>query len=55
MNDAVEERFGDTPVKGHILTWHHTANDSLIFVPASDAEEIETLKAEDESPEGCRH
>ena len=53
VKDAVAERFGDTPVKGHVLTWHYSASDSLVFVPASEAERFETLKAEDEAPEGC--
>ena len=53
VNDAVADRFADAPVKGHVLTWHYSASDSLMFVPVSDAEEFETLKAEDESPQGC--
>lgn len=53
VNDAVADRFADVPVKGHVLTWHYSASDSLVFVPVSDAEGFETLKAEDESPEGC--
>ena len=53
VNDAVQERFTEAPVKDHVLTWRHSANDSLVFVPASDAGEFETLKADDEVSEGC--
>ena len=53
VTDAVADRFADAPVKGHVLTWHYSTDDSLVFVPVSDAEEFETLKAEDESPQGC--
>ena len=53
VNDMVAERFAKAPVKGHVLTWHNSATDSLVFVPTSDAGTFETLKASDENPEGC--
>ena len=53
VDDAVALRFLGAPVKGYVLTWRPSAADSMIFVPTSGAREFETLKAEDESPEGC--
>ncbi len=53
VNDAVAQRFAKAPVQGFVLTWRPSATDSLVFTPASEAQEFETLKAEDEAPGGC--
>jgi hypothetical protein len=46
-------RFPETPLHGHLLTWKINESQALYFVPESVARDFETLKAEDESPEGC--
>lgn len=53
VSDEVSERFETAPVKSYVLTWWPSTKDSLVFVPAEDTTEFETLHAEDENPEGC--
>jgi hypothetical protein len=53
VNDGVAARFEGAPVRDYVLTWKLPGGDSMVFVPADAAREFETLRAEDESPEGC--
>jgi hypothetical protein len=53
VTDEVATRFENAPVKSFVLTWWPSPRDSLVFVPAEDTTEFETLRAEDENPEGC--
>lgn len=53
VDAKVLARFPETPLHGHLLTWKLNERDALYFVPADVARDFETLKAEDESPEGC--
>ncbi|GEM_PF-2095391 len=67
VNDSLLRQFsqasaGDStaeeaPFRDKLLLWTRTRSggktDSLIFVPKSQEGEFESLKAEDENPEGC--
>jgi hypothetical protein len=53
VGDSVAMRFAGAPVRDYVLTWKLAGGDSMVFVPTDAAGEFETLKAEDESPEGC--
>ncbi len=53
VNDTVAARFSGAPFKQLVLTWHPGGRDSLVFTPAADVGEFETLRAADENPEGC--
>ena len=58
VTDSIQLQFPDAPFKEKLLIWTK-ANaggkiDSLIFVPKTQESEFETLKAEDENPEGCK-
>jgi hypothetical protein len=46
-------RFPEAPLRDYLLTWKISAQEALYFVPTEQAEGFETLRAEDESPEGC--
>ena len=50
---AVLARFPEAPLRDYVLTWKISESKALYFVPTQQAEGFETLKAEDESPEGC--
>jgi len=56
VDDAVAQRFANAPVKDFVLIWRPSGmdnTDSLVFVPTSQANEFETLKADDEAAQGC--
>jgi hypothetical protein len=53
VDAKVSARFPGAPLRDYLLTWKISADKALYFVPAEQAEGFETLKAEDESPEGC--
>jgi hypothetical protein len=57
VGDSLLKAFPEAPFKDRILVWARARgaerSDSMIFVPASQEGEFETLRAEDENPEGC--
>ncbi len=57
VNDSLLKNFPEAPFKDRLLLWtrEHGAGrtDSMVFVPKSQETEFETLRAEDENPEGC--
>lgn len=57
VNDTLLKNFPEAPFKDKILVWTRERGggkiDSMLFVPKSQETEFETLRAEDENPEGC--
>jgi hypothetical protein len=53
VDSTVRARFPGAPLRDYLLTWKISPAKALYFVPSSQAEDFETLRAEDESPEGC--
>lgn len=57
VTDSLLKQFPDAPFKGLLLLWTRERSggrlDSMVFVPKSQEKEFETLRAEDENPEGC--
>jgi hypothetical protein len=57
VTDALLKNFPEAPFKGRLLLWTRERGggraDSMVFVPKSQETEFETLRAEDENPEGC--
>lgn len=57
VSDSLLEAFPEAPFQDRILLWiRPKANgkaDSMVFVPKAQEAEFETLRAEDENPEGC--
>jgi hypothetical protein len=53
VDSRVAARFPGAPLRDYLLTWKISEREALYFVPAEQADGFETLRAEDESPEGC--
>lgn len=57
VNDNLLRNFPEAPFKEKLLLWTRAradgGTDSLLFVPKTQETEFETLRAEDENPEGC--
>jgi hypothetical protein len=57
VTDSLLRQFPEAPFKGKVLLWTRPREggrvDSMVFVPKSQETEFETLRAEDENPEGC--
>ena len=57
VGDSLLKAFPEAPFKDRILVWSRPRGegkaDSMVFVPKSQESEFETLRAEDENPEGC--
>ncbi|MDB5104961.1 MAG: hypothetical protein JWP91_2650 [Fibrobacteres bacterium] len=57
VNDTLLRNFPEAPFKDKLLLWTRPLaggrTDSMVFVPKSQETEFETLRAEDENPEGC--
>jgi hypothetical protein len=53
VDAGIAARFPDAPLHDRLLTWKISPAHALFFVPAAVARDFETLRAEDESPEGC--
>jgi hypothetical protein len=57
VTDSLLKNFPEAPFKDRLLLWTRLheggRTDSMVFVPKSQETEFETLRAEDENPEGC--
>jgi hypothetical protein len=62
VTDTLLKNFPEAPFKDKILLWTRSRKDgtggpakidTLLFVPKTQANEFEILRAEDENPEGC--
>ncbi len=57
VTDSLLKAFPEAPFRDRIMLWTRPRaggkTDSMIFVPKSQESEFETLRAEDENPEGC--
>jgi hypothetical protein len=57
VDDSLLKAFPEAPFQDRIMLWTRQRaggkTDSMIFVPKSQESEFETLRAEDENPEGC--
>jgi hypothetical protein len=53
VDSLVRGRFPGAPLKDYLLVWKISPEKALFFVPTLGAGYFETLRAEDESPEGC--
>jgi hypothetical protein len=57
VTDSLLEAFPEAPFQDRILLWIRPRPggkaDSMVFVPKAQEPEFETLRAEDENPEGC--
>jgi hypothetical protein len=57
VNDSLLKAFPEAPFRDRLLLWTRALaggrTDSMVFVPKSQESEFETLRAEDENPEGC--
>jgi hypothetical protein len=57
VTDSLLRAFPEAPFKGKLMLWTRPRGggrtDSMVFVPKSQETEFETLRAEDENPEGC--
>lgn len=57
VDDSLEKAFPEAPFQDRILLWIRTRAggkaDTMVFVPKGQESEFETLRAEDENPEGC--
>ncbi|MEO7426141.1 MAG: hypothetical protein ABI036_13215 [Fibrobacteria bacterium] len=57
VNDSLLKAFPEAPFRDRLLLWTRAVSggrtDSMVFVPKTLESEFETLRAEDENPEGC--
>ncbi len=57
VNDSLLKTFPEAPFQDRILLWIRTRADAkadtMVFVPKAQESEFESLRAEDENPEGC--
>lgn len=57
VTDSLLRKFPEAPFKGKLMIWTRSREggrtDSMVFVSKSQEAEFETLRAEDENPEGC--
>ena len=57
VTDSLLRNFPEAPFKDKLMLWTRPREggraDSMVFVPKSLETEFETLRAEDENPEGC--
>lgn len=57
VSDTLLRAFPEAPFQDRILLWTRSRaggkTDSMVFVPKAQESEFETLRAEDENPEGC--
>lgn len=62
VGDTLLQRFPEAPFRDRLLLWvreqrpdstGRTSLDTMFFVPKSQENEFEVLRAEDENPEGC--
>lgn len=57
VGDSLLQTFPEAPFRDRILLWMRTRaggkTDTMVFVPKDQEPEFETLRAEDENPEGC--
>lgn len=57
VTDSLLQTFPEAPFQDRILLWTRRRadgkDDSMVFVPKEQEGEFETLRAEDENPEGC--
>jgi hypothetical protein len=57
VDDSLERAFPEAPFQDRILLWIRARAgakaDTMVFVPKAQESEFETLRAEDENPEGC--
>ncbi len=57
VSDSLLRNFPEAPFRNQLLLWTKESEggktDTLIFVPKTQVSEFETVRAEDESPEGC--
>lgn len=53
VGDEVASRFPGAPVRDYVMTWTLRDGAKMFFVPTAVAEDFETIRAADESPEGC--
>jgi hypothetical protein len=57
VTDSLLRNFPEAPFKGKLMLWTRPREggrtDSMVFVPKPLETEFETLRAEDENPEGC--
>jgi len=57
VTDSLLQTFPEAPFQDRILLWIRPKpggkTDSMVFVPKDQEAEFETLRAEDENPEGC--
>ena len=57
VTESLLRGFPEAPFKGKLMLWTRPREggrtDSMVFVPKSLEAEFETLRAEDENPEGC--
>lgn len=57
VTDSLLRNSPEAPFKGNLMLWTRPREggrvDSMVFVPKSRESEFETLRAEDENPEGC--
>jgi hypothetical protein len=57
VTDSLLRAFPEAPFKDKLMLWTRPREggktDSMVFVPKSQETEFETLRAEDENPEGC--
>jgi hypothetical protein len=53
VDAAVSARFPGAILPDYLLTWTLADGTEMFFVPTQMVEMFETLRAEDESPEGC--
>ena len=57
VTDSLLRNFPEAPFKGKLILWTRPRAggpvDSMVFVPKTLETEFETLRAEDENPEGC--
>lgn len=57
VSDSLLRAFPEAPFQDRILLWTRARAggkaDTMVFVPKTQESEFETLRAEDENPEGC--
>ena len=57
VNDSLLRFFPEAPFRNRLLLWTRARSggktDTMIFIPKEQESEFETLRAEDDNPEGC--
>jgi hypothetical protein len=53
VDDEVAARFVGAVLPDYVLTWTLKSGEELFFIPSQMTQSFETLRAADESPEGC--